>query len=50
MYVRECYRKCRFGKMLFFAVVSQAIKMAFTKVDWLTVGWNNNTIDFYLGL
>ncbi|PHU01408.1 hypothetical protein BC332_31195 [Capsicum chinense] len=50
MYVRECYRKCGFGKMLFSAVASQAVKMGFTKVDWLTVGWNNNAIDFYLGM
>lgn len=50
MYVRECYRKCGFGKMLFTAVASQAIKMGFTKVDWLTVGWNENAIDFYLGM
>ncbi|XP_059311647.1 GCN5-related N-acetyltransferase 8-like [Lycium ferocissimum] len=50
MYVRECYRKYGFGKMLFSAVASQAVKMGFTKVDWLTVGWNNNAIDFYLGM
>ncbi|KAL3360409.1 hypothetical protein AABB24_013698 [Solanum stoloniferum] len=50
MFVRECYRKCGFGKMLFSAVASQAIKMGFTKVDWLTVGWNENAIDFYLGI
>ncbi|MCD7459908.1 Diamine acetyltransferase 1 [Datura stramonium] len=50
MYVRECYRKCGFGKMLFSAVASQAVKMGFTKVDWLTVGWNENAIDFYLGM
>ncbi|KAG5589030.1 hypothetical protein H5410_039544 [Solanum commersonii] len=46
----ECYRKCGFGKMLFSAVASQANKMGFTKVDWLTVGWNENAIDFYLGM
>ncbi|TMW95569.1 hypothetical protein EJD97_008661 [Solanum chilense] len=50
MFVRECYRKCGFGKMLFSAVASQAIKLGFTKVDWLTVGWNENAIDFYLGM
>ncbi|XP_055821916.1 probable acetyltransferase NATA1-like [Solanum dulcamara] len=50
MYVRECYRKCGFGKMLFSAVASQAVKMGFTKVDWLTVGWNENAIDFFLGM
>ncbi|KAK4729113.1 hypothetical protein R3W88_022101 [Solanum pinnatisectum] len=50
MFVRECYRKCGFGKMLFSAVASQANKIGFTKVDWLTVGWNENAIDFYLGM
>lgn len=50
MYVRECYRKYGFGKILFSAVASQAAKMGFSTVDWLTVGWNVDAIDFYLGM
>ncbi|XP_019254997.1 PREDICTED: probable acetyltransferase NATA1-like [Nicotiana attenuata] len=37
--------------ILFFPSYSaQAAKMGFSTVDWLTVGWNVDAIDFYVGM
>lgn len=47
LFVRECYRKQGFGKMLLSAVAGQAAKMGYVRVDWAVVDWNVNAINFY---
>ncbi|KAJ6727273.1 DIAMINE N-ACETYLTRANSFERASE [Salix purpurea] len=45
--VRECYRRKGFGKMLLSAVVEQAVKMGFKRVEWSVLEWNVSAVKFY---
>jgi len=47
LYVRECYRRMGFGKMLFCAVAKEAVKRNYGRVDWVVLDWNVNAIRFY---
>ena len=47
MFVRECYRRKGFGKMLLSAVAAQAVKMGYGRVEWAVLDWNVNAIKFY---
>ncbi|OVA18041.1 GNAT domain [Macleaya cordata] len=47
IFVRECYRKRGFGRMLLAAVAEQAVKMGYGRVDWSVLEWNENAIKFY---
>ncbi|XP_058077919.1 GCN5-related N-acetyltransferase 8-like [Magnolia sinica] len=47
IFVRECYRRKGFGKMLLSAVASQAVKMGLGRVEWCVLDWNVNAIRFY---
>ncbi|CAM8893042.1 unnamed protein product [Rhodiola kirilowii] len=47
LFVRECYRRKGFGKMLLSAVASQAVKMGYGRVEWVVLDWNVNAIKFY---
>ena len=47
LYVRECYRKKGFGKMLLSAVAAQAVKMGYGEVEWVVFNSNVNAIGFY---
>ncbi|KAF7815748.1 receptor-like protein EIX2 [Senna tora] len=47
LYVRECYRRKGFGKMLLWAVANQAVKMGCGRVEWVVLDWNVNAIKFY---
>lgn len=47
LFVRECYRKKGFGKLLLTAVASQAAKMGYGRVEWVVLDWNVNAIQFY---
>ncbi|KAJ6428948.1 hypothetical protein OIU84_020564 [Salix udensis] len=43
----ECYRRKGFGKMLLSAVVEQAVKMGFKRVEWSVLEWNVSAVKFY---
>ncbi|CAI9759751.1 unnamed protein product [Fraxinus pennsylvanica] len=45
--VRECYRRKGLGKILLTAVVSQAAKMGYGRVEWVVLDGNVNAIKFY---
>ncbi|GLT88847.1 hypothetical protein SLE2022_068560 [Rubroshorea leprosula] len=47
LYVRECYRKKGFGRMLLSAVAKQAVKMGYGRVEWVVLDWNVSAIKFY---
>lgn len=47
IFVRECYRRKGFGKMLLSAVAAQAAKMGYGRVEWVVLDWNVNAIKFY---
>ncbi|GMY08784.1 probable acetyltransferase NATA1-like [Fagus crenata] len=47
LFVRECYRRKGFGKMLLLAVAQQAVKMGYGRVEWTVLDWNVNAIKFY---
>ncbi|CAJ2673482.1 unnamed protein product [Trifolium pratense] len=47
LFVRECYRRKGFGKMLLTAVAKQAVKMGYGRVEWVVLDWNVNAIKFY---
>ncbi|KAF7811820.1 putative acetyltransferase NATA1-like [Senna tora] len=47
LFVRECYRRKGFGKMLLSAVANQAVKMGYGRVEWVVLDWNVNAIKFY---
>ncbi|XP_031257319.1 probable acetyltransferase NATA1-like [Pistacia vera] len=47
LFVRECYRRKGFGRMLLSAVAKQAVKMGYGKVEWAVIDWNDNAIKFY---
>ncbi|KAF9597021.1 hypothetical protein IFM89_014886 [Coptis chinensis] len=47
IFVRECYRRKGFGKMLLSAVAGQAVKMGYGRVEWCVLDWNVNAIKFY---
>ncbi|KAL4621491.1 hypothetical protein ACB092_06G232000 [Castanea dentata] len=47
LFVRECYRRKGFGKMLLSAVAAQAVKMGYGRVEWVVLDWNVNAIKFY---
>ncbi|GLT31240.1 hypothetical protein SLA2020_059890 [Shorea laevis] len=47
LFVRECYRRKGFGKMLLLVVVKQAVKMGYGRVEWVVLDWNVNAIKFY---
>lgn len=47
IFVRECYRRKGFGKMMLSAVAAQAVKMGYGRVEWLVLDWNVNAIKFY---
>ncbi|XP_061339578.1 GCN5-related N-acetyltransferase 8-like [Gastrolobium bilobum] len=47
LFVRECYRRKGFGKMLLSAVAKQAVKMGYGRVEWIVLDWNVNAIKFY---
>ncbi|XP_077221720.1 L-ornithine N5-acetyltransferase NATA1-like [Tasmannia lanceolata] len=47
LFVRECYRRKGFGRMLLSAVAAQAVKMGLGRVEWCVLDWNENAIRFY---
>ncbi|XP_054810385.1 probable acetyltransferase NATA1-like [Prosopis cineraria] len=47
LFVRECYRRKGFGKMLLSAVAKQAVEMGYGRVEWVVLDWNVNAIKFY---
>ncbi|KAE8684359.1 L-ornithine N5-acetyltransferase NATA1 [Hibiscus syriacus] len=47
LFVRECYRRKGFGKMLLSAVAKQPVKMEYGRVEWVVLDWNVNAIKFY---
>ncbi|CAJ1967868.1 unnamed protein product [Sphenostylis stenocarpa] len=47
LFVRECYRRKGFGKMLLSAVAKQAVAMGYGRVEWVVLDWNVNAIKFY---
>lgn len=47
LFVRECYRRKGFGRMLLTAVAKQAVKMGYGRVEWTVLDWNLNAINFY---
>jgi len=47
LFVRECYRRKGFGRMLLSAVAKQAVKMGYGRVEWVVLDWNVNAIRFY---
>ncbi|KAE8676366.1 L-ornithine N5-acetyltransferase NATA1 [Hibiscus syriacus] len=47
LFVRECYRRKGFGKILLSAVAKQAVKMEYGRVEWVVLDWNVNAIMFY---
>ncbi|KAK2639350.1 hypothetical protein Ddye_027145 [Dipteronia dyeriana] len=47
LFVRDCYRRKGFGKMLLSAVAKQAVKMGYGRVEWVVLDWNVNAIKFY---
>ncbi|KAL5569357.1 hypothetical protein UlMin_025932 [Ulmus minor] len=47
LFVRECYRRKGFGRLLLCAVAKQAVKMGYGRVDWVVLDWNVNAIKFY---
>ncbi|GKV26462.1 hypothetical protein SLEP1_g35753 [Rubroshorea leprosula] len=47
LFVKECYRRKGFGKMLLSAVATQAMKMGYGRVEWVVPDWNVNAIKFY---
>ncbi|KAK6228219.1 GNAT domain - like 9 [Theobroma cacao] len=47
LFVRQCYRRKGFGKMLLSAVAKQAVKMGYGRVEWVVLDWNINAIKFY---
>uniref|UniRef100_A0A2P2PLI1 N-acetyltransferase domain-containing protein n=1 Tax=Rhizophora mucronata TaxID=61149 RepID=A0A2P2PLI1_RHIMU len=47
LFVRECYRRKGFGRMLLTAVAVQAVKMGYGRVEWVVLDWNVNAIKFY---
>ncbi|KAG4982838.1 hypothetical protein AAZX31_10G104600 [Glycine max] len=47
LFVRECYRRKGFGRMLLSAVAKQAVKMEYGRVEWVVLDWNVNAIRFY---
>ncbi|XP_059296391.1 GCN5-related N-acetyltransferase 8-like [Lycium ferocissimum] len=47
IFVRECYRRKGFGKILLSAVAAQAAKMGYGRVEWVVLDWNVNAIKFY---
>lgn len=47
LFVRECYRRRGFGKMLLSAVAALAAKLDYGRVEWVVLDWNVNAIRFY---
>ncbi|XP_062095425.1 GCN5-related N-acetyltransferase 8-like [Humulus lupulus] len=47
LFVRECYRRKGFGRMLLSMVAKQAVKMDYGRVEWVVLDWNMNAIKFY---
>lgn len=47
LFVRECYRRKGFGRMLLSAVARQAVKMGYGRVEWVVLDWNVSAIRFY---
>ncbi|XVE68863.1 hypothetical protein DITRI_Ditri09bG0104000 [Diplodiscus trichospermus] len=47
LFVRECYRRKGFGKMLLSAVAKQAVRMGYGRVEWVVSDSNVNAIKFY---
>ncbi|KAK6942155.1 GNAT domain [Dillenia turbinata] len=47
LFLRECYWRRGFGKMLLSAVAKQAVKMGYGRVEWVVLDWNVNAIKFY---
>ena len=47
LFVRECYRRKGFRRMLLSAVAKQAAKMGYGRVEWVMLDWNVNVIKFY---
>ncbi|KAK1571737.1 hypothetical protein Q3G72_022190 [Acer saccharum] len=47
LFVRDCYRRKGFGRMLLSAVAKQAVKMGYGRVEWVVLDWNVNAIKFY---
>ncbi|KAK7279051.1 hypothetical protein RJT34_24094 [Clitoria ternatea] len=47
LFVRECYRRKGFGRMLLSEVAKQAVKMGYGRVEWVVLDWNVNAIKFY---
>ncbi|KAK3232473.1 hypothetical protein Dsin_004354 [Dipteronia sinensis] len=47
LFVRDCYRRKGFGRMLLSVVAKQAVKMGYGRVEWVVLDWNVNAIKFY---
>ncbi|KAG5558103.1 hypothetical protein RHGRI_008124 [Rhododendron griersonianum] len=44
LFVRECYKRRGFGKMLLSAVAALAAKIGYERVEWVVLNWNVNAI------
>ncbi|KAK7319298.1 hypothetical protein RJT34_04017 [Clitoria ternatea] len=40
LFVRECYKRKGFGRMLLSEVAKQAVKMGYGRVEWVVLDWN----------
>ncbi|WVZ07651.1 hypothetical protein V8G54_020997 [Vigna mungo] len=47
LFVRKCYRRQGFGRILLSTVANQAEKMGYGRVEWVVLDWNVNAIKFY---
>ncbi|KAK1290506.1 hypothetical protein QJS10_CPB18g01670 [Acorus calamus] len=47
LFVRECYRRRGFGRMLLSAVAAKAAEMGFGRVEWTVLDWNVDALRFY---
>ncbi|KAI4305384.1 hypothetical protein L6164_028754 [Bauhinia variegata] len=50
IFVRECYRRKGFGRMLLSEVAKEAVKNGFGRVEWIVFDWNLEAIEFYEGM
>ncbi|KAI8568813.1 hypothetical protein RHMOL_Rhmol02G0229400 [Rhododendron molle] len=44
LFVRGCYKRRGFGKMLLSAVAVLAAKIGYERVEWVVLNWNVNAI------
>ncbi|KAK4834815.1 hypothetical protein QYF36_000954 [Acer negundo] len=42
LFMRDCYKRKGFGRMLLSAVAKQAVKISYCRVEWVVLDWNVN--------